>query len=508
MGVVISHAMAKTIIRKHINSSSEKMKLKIYSFRTKIIVTLILVISVVSYLSFHLYSNYLSQKIYSDEEKNVSTFLYQLKDEITNIHDGRLLKKLLLNMEKDNHVINTYLLDAQGNIKQATDSASASTMRDIKKFKDSGEEMSVRIYRDQKVPFSRAFLHVYNSPECYKCHSPEQNTLGYITIDFSLEDPTNYIVIARNSSLIFTVLMVVIILIFVLLMHYRFVKKSLYGFRNTIYHINEGDLSQRVSIPESKELGQLGKSFNQMMEKFQQTQIKLLYYHQKELQDAQKLASIGEMSARLAHDIRNPLTGIVNSIEVISGEMKESPYKPILEEIQRQANRVNNAISNLLKYSRPVEITMRDGNINELVDSLVLFLKSQKVNKQINFLVELDKQLPNCSCDPEQLENVLMNLGLNAIQAIEKEGQITFRTAYDKTSKMISISVQDSGPGIPPEREAEVFKPFFTTKTEGTGLGLAIAKDIIEKHKGEIRFENIPGTGCKFTISFPLEFHE
>jgi signal transduction histidine kinase len=73
---------------------------------------------------------------------------------------------------------------------------------------------------------------------------------------------------------------------------------------------------------------------------------------------------------------------------------------------------------------------------------------------------------------------------------------------------MISISVEDSGPGIPPEREAEVFKPFFTTKTEGTGLGLAIAKDIIEKHKGEIRFENIPGTGCRFTISFPLEFHE
>jgi two-component system, NtrC family, sensor kinase len=484
------------------------MKLRIYSFRTKIIILLVLVISVSSYLSFHIYSNYLSTRIYNDAEQDVTTFLYQLKDEITNFHDGRLLKKLLKNMEKDRHVIKTYLLDANGNVKQATDSTSLDTMLDIKKFEASGDEMAVKIYKERRVPYSRAFLHVYNSPACYQCHSPQQYTLGYVVIDFSLEEGSNYIGIARKSSIIFTVGMVVIILIFVLLMHYRFVKKSLFGFSDTIYHINQGDLSRRVSIPESKELGQLGKSFNLMMEKFQQTQKKLLYYHQKELQDAQKLASIGEMSARLAHDIRNPLTGIVNSIEVIAGEMKDSPYRPILEEIQRQAGRVNIAISNMLKYSRPVEINPREGNINELVDSLVLFLKSQKVNKKITFILELQAGIPTCNCDPEQLENIIMNLGMNAIQAIEREGQIIFRTAYDKTSKMISISVEDSGPGIPPEKESEVFKPFFTTKTEGTGLGLAIAKDIIEKHNGDIRFENLPVTGCRFTISFPLEFHE
>lgn len=485
------------------------MKLRIYSFRTKIIITLILVISGFSYISFHLYSKYLSGKIYSDAEDDVSLFLYQLKDEIINFHDGRLLKKLLKNMEKDRHVIKTYLLDSYGNIRQSTDtSSSAAAMSDIRQFEASGEEMSVKIYRDKRVPFSRAFLHVYNSPECYKCHSPQQSTLGYVIIDFSLEDHTNYITIARNSSIIFTIAMVVIILIFVLMMHYRFVKKSLFGFSNTIYHINQGDLSQRVSIPESKELGQLGKSFNQMMEKFQQTQKKLLYYHQKELQDAQKLASIGEMSARLAHDIRNPLTGIVNSIEVIAGEMKDSPYSPIIEEIQRQANRVNNAISNMLKYSRPVEINPREANVNELVEALVLFLKSQKVNKKIDFRLELQEGIPDFSFDPEHLENVLMNLGMNAIQAIDRDGRITFRTIYDEPSGMIRISVEDSGPGIPPEKESEIFKPFFTTKTEGTGLGLAIAKDIIEKHNGNIRFENNPGTGCTFIVSLPKEISQ
>jgi signal transduction histidine kinase len=411
-------------------------------------------------------------------------------------------------MEKDRHVMKTYLLDADGNIKQTTDSSSVQAMDDINEFRASGNEMAVKIYRDRRIPFSRAFLHVYNVPVCYQCHLPEKVTLGYVIIDFSLQEHQNYISIARNSSIIFTICMLLIILFFVLLMHYRFVKKSLFGFRSAIFHINEGDLSKRVNIPESKELGQLGKSFNQMMEKFQFTQKRLLYYHQKELNDAQKLASIGEMSARLAHDIRNPLTGIVNSIEVIAGEMKDSPYSPILEEIQRQAGRVNNAISNLLKYSRPVELNLHQGNINGLVEALVLFLGSQKVNKNIIFKLELQEGIPEFSFDAEQLENVLMNLGLNAIQAIEKEGQITYRTHYDEVSKIITISVEDNGPGIPVDKEPEVFKPFFTTKTEGTGLGLAIAKDIIEKHNGGIRFENIPGSGCKFIISLPLEFQQ
>ena len=444
------------------------MKMRIYSFRNKIIITLITVISLFSFASFLIYSIYLGKKMYKNSEENVTSFLFFLKDEITNVHDGRLLKSLLKNMEKDRRVLKTYLLDSNGKIKQPADSTSENALMDLKEFTSSGDEISVKTYKAGNKPFSRAFLHVHNSPACYQCHSPAKSTLGYVVFDFSLQDTKEYISFARKSSLIFTVLMVVIILIFVLIMHYRFVKKSLYGFSDTIIRINEGDLGQRVRIPESRELGQLGKSFNQMVEKFQQTQKKLLYYHKKELQDAQKLASIGEMSARLAHDIRNPLTGIVNSIEVIAGEMKESPYRPILDEIHRQANRVNYAISNLLKYSRPIEINLHQGNINEIVKSLVLFLSNQKNNKNI-----------------------------------------IFKTNFDETSRAVIISVADNGPGITPDKVSEVFKPFFTTKNEGTGLGLAIAKDIIEKHKGEIWFENIPGgAGCIFRISLPLEFQQ
>lgn len=482
------------------------MKLRIYSFRSKILITLILVISVFSYISFQIYSNYLGKKFYKSAEDNATSFLFFLKDEISNVHDGRLLMSLLKNMEKDNHVLKTYLLDANGEIKQSTDSTSHSELADLKEFVSSEKEIFVKTHKIEKIPFSRAFLRVNNSQACYLCHSPEKSTLGYVVIDFSLHDTRSFIRFARISSLIFTIVMVVIILCFVLIMHYRFVKKSLYGFSNTIYRINEGDLSTRVSIPESRELGRLGKSFNEMMEKFQQAQKKLVYYHQKELKDTQKLASIGEMSARLAHDIRNPLTGIVNSIEVIAGELKGSPYRPILEEIQRQANRVNNAISNLLKYSRPIELNLRNGNINEIAASLVLFLSSQKVNNRINFKLDLQPGIPNFSFDAEHIENVLLNLGLNAIQAIEKEGQVIFRTYYDEGSGKVIISVQDNGPGIPVEKVPEIFKPFYTTKTEGTGLGLAIAKDIIDKHRGDIMFENIPGNGCIFTISLPLEY--
>ena len=134
------------------------MKLKIYSFRSKIIITLVLVISVFSFASFLIYSNFLDRRIYKNAEENVTSFLYLLKDEITNVHDGRLLMSLLKNMEKDKHILKTYLLDSNGKIKQSTDSASENELMDMKEFTSSGDEILVKTYKVDHLPFSRAFL--------------------------------------------------------------------------------------------------------------------------------------------------------------------------------------------------------------------------------------------------------------------------------------------------------------------------------------------------------------
>jgi signal transduction histidine kinase len=268
--------------------------------------------------------------------------------------------------------------------------------------------------------------------------------------------------------------------------------------------INEGNFDKRLAIPEVQELGGLGRDFNKMVDTFEKAQKELQIYHQKELQNSQKLATIGEMSARIAHEIRNPITGIARAMEIIVADMKDTDHKPILEEIQRQANRVNQAISNMLKFSRSKEIFLEQGDINEVIKSLVFFLQYQAHDKKINFELDIYADLPNFRFDHELIENVLLNLSFNSIQAIPDEGTITYSTRFKADEKLVLISVRDNGCGIPYETGTEIFKPFYTTNTKGTGLGLAISKDIIEKHGGELKFVNNEDKGCTFLITLPV----
>ena len=192
-------------------------------------------------------------------------------------------------------------------------------------------------------------------------------------------------------------------------------------------------------------------------------------------------------------------------MEIIIADLKDDSNKPILEEIQRQANRVEQAISNLLKYSRAKDIRLHEGDVNELIKSLVFFLQHQAHNKAISFELDLQDEIPIMAFDHELLENVLLNISFNAIKAFTENGIIVYKTRYDRAGKSLIIAVRDNGSGIPEEIRDDVFTPFYTTHTNGTGLGLAISKDIIEQHKGKIWFENNEDAGCTFYISLPVK---
>jgi signal transduction histidine kinase len=304
-------------------------------------------------------------------------------------------------------------------------------------------------------------------------------------------------------SFIYTLFLLLGIFAGVAYLHFRYIRSSLKNFRATIAKINHGDLEARLIIPEAKELGSLGKSFNDMLDTFEKTQKELQVYHQQELQTSQKLATIGEMSARIAHEIRNPITGIARAMEIIIAESKDDADKPVLEEIQRQANRVELAISNLLKYSRSQEVRLHEGDVNVVIRSMVFFLRHQAYDKQVVFDTDLQSDIPPVMVDHELLENVLMNLSFNAVKSITEPGIILFSTRYEPAESSVIIAIQDNGTGIPDHARDEIFKPFFTTHTKGTGLGLAISKDIIDKHNGKIWFENNRVAGCTFFISLP-----
>ena len=483
-----------------------KIEINFSSFRFKIVTTIILVITVMSFLSFYIFNYFLSKKIYQNAKEDIMSVLYLMQDQIIAVHDGRVIKPSLRQLEKNKQVIHSYLISSDGEVlyPPGFPKKNLDTLN-IKRLSNAAQDITLMTYLDSPVPFSRAIIRLKNYPTCYNCHESSKPILGYIGVDFSMHSPADTVAFTHKFSLIFTFIMILLVLGFVLILHYKIVRKSLSAFQHTINVLNQGDLSERIRIPRSTELGRLGKSFNEMVGHFQQTQQELQKYHQQEIRNSQKLATIGEMSARLAHEIRNPITGIANAIEIIIEQTKDDENKPILEEIQRQANRVNKAVSNLLNFSRSKDLNPQEADINEIIKSVVFFLESQAINKNINFRVKLGEDVPLFSFDAEQVENVLLNLGLNAIQASGMGGTISCESSWLAGERRVQVALRDTGIGIPENNMADIFKPFYTTKTQGTGLGLAIAKEIIEMHEGEINVENNPDKGCTFYISLPAK---
>ncbi|MBK3515886.1 sensor histidine kinase [Carboxylicivirga marina] len=485
-------------------------RLNKFSFRVKITIPLILIIGTLSYVSFRLYTKYIQQEIYENVEHHVSTsiellqepYLYTIKQ-----YSGSIIKTLMDDMEDNEHVMDVSLLRPEEFIDCGDEIIVVDSVFNRFESLQAHSNICVESYYDLKEPFSRMVIKLDNSPSCVECHLQSIKTLGYIAIDYSLSEAEESLFVVQRFSIFFTVLMIGVIVLIVIFMHYKFVRTSLVSFHRLMKGVNNGDLTQRLAIPKSKELGELGANFNEMLDNFQNTQNELLQMHKNELRTTRRLATLGEMSARLAHEIRNPLTGIANAIEVIvNDETSCGGNKQILEEIQRQTVRVNGAITNLLKYSRESEVRLKENDINELIKSIVFFLSNQKRDNQVDFKLDLGDDIPLLLFDYDQLENVLTNLGINATQAIESTGEVVYSTRYDSVAGKLKIKVLDTGKGIPEDVIAKVFNPFYTTRSKGTGLGLAIAKEIINKHGGKISVKNNKGLGCTFIIT--LLFNE
>ncbi len=481
--------------------------MKRYPFRLIISFTIFLVVSTMSFFALYLFNNYMTREVHKHAEEDIYSSLSimhaQFLQTISQV-GGKALHPLLDSFKENKYFQRLYLFNSNDSLVYISEADSLTgKVPGFKKISELKEDISIQPDEEGKEPGLWAYIRFRNSPECYQCHTPAKKYLGMLVFDITLERTNQHIALMRNFSLGYSAMIVFLVLASAFIVHYRLVKKSLKSFHDTINNINKGNLNERIAIPKSRELGELGKSFNEMVDTFQKTQQQLQVYHQKELEDKRKMATIGEMASRLAHEIRNPLTGIANAAEILVTQLPEDENKPILEEIHRQAERVNNAITNMLRFSRPSAINPEMNNINEVIRTLIFFIRNQTRNKKIEFRQELQEDIPLFPFDSEKIENVLHNLALNAIRAIPKKGVITFKTAYDPEKKRVTITVEDTGTGMSEQVLKNIFNPFFTTHTEGTGLGLAISKEIVEKHRGRIWVESEESKGARFYIILP-----
>ncbi|TCL03227.1 two-component system sensor histidine kinase AtoS [Sodalis ligni] len=228
---------------------------------------------------------------------------------------------------------------------------------------------------------------------------------------------------------------------------------------------------------------------------------------QKQMQDqigrAERLAALGELVAGIAHEVRNPLTSISGFIQYLNEGETEPQRNDYFRIIRKEIGSLNKLIQQLLEFSRPHPQHYQWVSLNQLIKESLLLVKSYGFDKKVDFNLSLDESLPKVEVDPPLIKQVILNLIINAMQAIVKTGMVAIHTEPCPV-KCVQISIEDSGIGIMPEAIEKVFTPFFTTKPTGTGLGLSIAQRIMTAHNGSITLHSRPGRGTTVIIILPI----
>jgi two-component system sensor histidine kinase HydH len=217
-----------------------------------------------------------------------------------------------------------------------------------------------------------------------------------------------------------------------------------------------------------------------------------------------RLASVGRLAAGVAHEIRNPLSSIKGFATYFKERYKNAPEDQQTANIMiQEVDRLNRVVGQLLEFARPVNVKPKSTDLNTLVNESVKLIERQATEKKITIKTSNSTRVEKIRIDSDRVNQVLLNLYLNAIESMEADGELNIDLFYNGETKEIEISVSDSGCGIPKNDQAKIFDPYFTTKASGTGLGLAIAHNIVEAMGGTIKVKSNPGKGTIFTITIP-----
>ena len=365
-----------------------------------------------------------------------------------------------------------------------------------------------------------------NSPDCSNSgchvHPASKQILGVIDADLSLAGVDEQIQKHQATLTWFLVAAIALgcmaAVIFMWIVVYRPVKELIDG----THRVREGDLNYRLPVRTEDELGDLAASFNMMTAEVASEQTRIeeqvrrktaeLERVHKTLLSSEKMASIGKLAATVAHEINNPLFGILTYARLVVREVQKHdiPAKDeIVEQLQtieRESKRCGDLVKNLLTFSRQAPSIREPNDLNTIVHRAVLLVKHKLEMQNVELKESLAADLPPVDCDANQVQQVALVLMVNASEAMPKGGRLEVTTLLHPETDQCAMLVKDSGSGIPPDVLPHIFDPFFTTKEDQnrTGLGLAVAHSIVEQHAGEISVRSTPGEGTEFEVALPV----
>jgi two-component system NtrC family sensor kinase len=378
---------------------------------------------------------------------------------------------------------------------------------------------------------------IFNEPSCSQaaCHAhpAAARVLGMLDLQLSLESVDHEVASMQYRVLLVTGVEITLISLFIIFFTRRFLGRPIERLIEGIKAVSQMNLEKPIGVEHSsEEIDELARSFDMMRERLRTAVAELNQFTQnleikveertRQLQAAQKkllhtdrLASLGQLSASVAHEINNPISGVLNlsmllqrmlKTDGVPGERLEE-FRKYLTQITNETARVGRIVSDLLAFSRRSKPQRAPADLNKVVRTTLSLVQHKMKLSNVEVTTALANTLPDIQCDSSQIQQVVLNLLLNAAEATQSKAGRRVAVGTAAESDAVVLTVSDNGEGISPENQAKIFDPFFTTKSEGkgVGLGLAVSYGIVQAHGGEIEVKSKVGEGTTFTITLPVE---
>lgn len=368
---------------------------------------------------------------------------------------------------------------------------------------------------------------IYNDEKCHTAachfHPADIKVLGVLDVTIPLDHMNEQLATYRGTTIAITLLLMGLISLFLTIFIQQLVNQPVQQLVKHTEKLARGEMDGTVSLASGDELGDLADSFNRMTLKLKQARDELedwaknletkveertkeITAIQAQLIRSEKLASIGELVAGIAHEINNPLTGILVFSSLVNDDPKLDPeLKDDLKTIVQETERCSKIVKGLLDFSRESLPQKKLSSINDILDLALSLVEHQILFQNIALIKDYTFDMPDIMLDPNQFEQVFINMLLNAGQSMANGGSLNIRTGITEDGLSEFIGISDTGCGIPEENLTKIFDPFFSTKeNKGTGLGLSVSYGIIRNHRGDICVQSVVGNGTTFTIELPI----
>ena len=360
-----------------------------------------------------------------------------------------------------------------------------------------------RVYKDADGTRVLGIINpIPNEPSCYTAdchaHAASQRVLGVLDVNVSMAEADKEMARGRQVMAGFAALAILCSSLIIWWLNRKLVVRPVEALMEGTLRVAQGDLTTVIKVEGHHELSQLAQAFNTMTSQISETRLQLT--------QADKLASVGRLAAGIAHEINNPLTGVLTYASLMAKRLPEGdPNAEDVEVIVRETKRCRAIIKELLDFARPAPPSRRPTDLNEVVRHSLAVVMNQLSLNHINLALDLAQDLPEAYADGNQVQQIAVNLLLNAADVVQPgTGQIRLATrVFDDA--YVELQVTDNGSGIAPEDLPHLFEPFFSTKgNRGTGLGLAVTWGIVESHGGSIDVQTELGKGTTFSIRIPI----